>query len=281
MSKLYSMMPAIILAAFPSFGQHVAKQDFSRFVGVLDCQGSGSGTVCSGAGQGFSQHGLVGQDIEDPSAPDLAVGGRIVLGFLEGKPFSWARYSVDFPNPRTKWIVLNELSQNDQNRVALTVWRSSSEGLDFQKAFSQLLPLSLGETTVHAKTALPDGSLLLILKGEGSDAGINVQDYRFLRLSGSDRMQEVTRRTNRSEIPVQKILDRLNAQESVEPVMDSTLDCEVVKGRKAPSGGPLIVMVKKRNRIQYTRSGPLESGLGKEEENLDIWARRRDFLGNY
>ena len=47
--------------------------------------------------------------------------------------------------------------------------------------------LDLGESYVFAKTTLPDNSLLVILKGEGSDAGVNLQDYRFFRLQAPDR----------------------------------------------------------------------------------------------
>jgi hypothetical protein len=61
----------------------------------------------------------------------------------------------------------------------------------------------------------------------------------------------------------------------VDPVTDSSLACEIVKGRKAPSGGPLIRLTKTRTSILYTKSGPQETPLGKEETTLDIWKEIR------
>lgn len=250
----------------------VPKADFARFVGVLDC--GGASELCPGADQGFVLHGLSGEgELQDPASPELTKGGKIVVGFLEGKPFSWTRYSVDFPASRWKWIVLNELSSGDQNHVVLTQWRNAGAALEFVKVFPHLLPLALGETYVHSKVTLPDGSLLLLLKGEGGDAGVTLQDYRFLRLSPSGAINEVLRRTNRSEIPEQQILDRLNADEAVEAVLDSSLACDVVAGRKAPSGGPLIRCAKSRTKVLYTKSGPLETPMGKDEEMVDVWKK--------
>jgi hypothetical protein len=195
----------------------------------------------------------------------------VVLGFLEGKPFSWARYSVDFPSAKSRWVVLNELSSGDQNNVFLTLWKPIGDSLEYVKAHPQALPLDLGETYVFAKAPLPDNSLLLILKGEGSDAGVNLQDYRFFRLQAPDRVTEVGRRTNKSEVPVQKILEKINRDEPVEAVTDSSLACEVAKGKKAPSGGPLIRFAKTRTSIVYSKSGPQETPLGKEESTWDVW----------
>src|SRR4051812_40521712 len=87
---------ALAAALSPAHAFRVDKGEFSRFVGVLAC--GASSEFCSGAEQGFVQHGLAGEgDLSDPSAPELTRGGNIVVGFLEGKPFSWARYSVDYP----------------------------------------------------------------------------------------------------------------------------------------------------------------------------------------
>jgi hypothetical protein len=258
-----------LAAGLPALGFRVSKSDFPKFAGNLDCKWDGE--ACPGAAQGFVVHGLVGGDIPDATAPELAQGGKVVLGFLEGKPFSWARYSVDFPNPRTRWVVLNELSSGDENNVFLTQWKAAGDSLEFIKAIPRSLPLDLGETYVYAKTALPDNSLLVILKGEGSDAGVNLQDYRLFRLQAPDKAQEVARRTNRSEIPVQKILEKINADERVEEVQDSSLACEIAKGRKAPSGGPLLRFIKTRTRILYTKSGPQETPAGKDTTVLDIW----------
>jgi hypothetical protein len=266
---------AACLAALtaPASAFRIAKADFPRFAGSLECQWDGE--ACPGAANGFVVKGLVGSDIPDPTAAELAAGGKAVVGFLEGKPFSWARYAVDFPNARSKWVVLNELSSGDENNVFLTQWKQVGDSLEFVKALPRAFPLDLGETYVFAKAPLPDNSLLVILKGEGSDAGVTLQDYRFLRFQAPDKITEVARRTNKSEIAVQKILDKINNDEPVEPVTDSSLACEVVKGRKAPSGGPLIRLSKTRTSILYTKSGPQETPLGKEETTLDIWKEIR------
>jgi hypothetical protein len=259
----------VLLAGIPALAYKISKTDFPKFAGSLDCQWEGE--ACPGAAKGFVVQGRVGDEIPDPSAPELASGGKVVLGFLEGKPFSWTRYSVDYPAARWKWVVLNELSSGDQNNVFLTQWRSAGDSLEFVKAYPQSFPLDLGETYIFAKTNLPDNSLLLILKGEGSDAGVNLQDFRIFRLQAPDKVKEVARRTNKSEIPVQKILERINADETVEEVVDSSLTCEIVKSKKAPSGGPLLRFVKSRTRILYTKAGPQETPVGKDTSVVDIW----------
>jgi hypothetical protein len=266
---------AVCLAAWaaPAAAFRIAKTDFPRFAGTLDCRWDGE--ACPGAADGFVVKGLVGSDIPDATAPELASGGKVVLGFLEGKPFSWPRYSVDFPTARSRWVVLNEISSGDQNDVFLTQWKPIGDSLEFVKAYPQAFPLDLGETYVSAKAPLPDNSLLVILKGEGSDAGVSLQDYRFLRFQAPDKITEVARRTNKSEIAEQKILDKINNDEPVDPVLDSSLACEIVKGRKAPSGGPLIRLVKTRTSILYTKAGPQETPMGKEESTLDIWKEIR------
>jgi hypothetical protein len=274
-AKVIIVTIAGMLAASPARAFRIAKADFARFAGVLNCGGESS-DYCAGAEDGFVMQGLSGEgEMPDPASPELTKGGRIVVGFLEGKPFSWPRYAVDFPAARWKWILLNEVSTTDQNHVVLTQWRNAGADLEFVKAFPRVFPLALGETFVQSKAALPDGSLLVILKGEGSDAGINLQDYRMVRLTSASGMEEVYRKTNRSEIPVQKILERINNDEAVDPVTDSLLTCEVVKGKKAPSGGPLIRFVKSRTQVLYTKSGPVETPLGKEEELVDIWKKIR------
>ncbi len=258
-----------LLMAGPAAAFRISKADFPKFAGSIDCKWEGE--ACPGAAQGFVQKGRVGEEIPDPGAAELAAGGKVVMGFLEGKPFSWARYAVDFPAPRSKWIVLNELSSGDQNNVFLTHWKAAGDSLEFVGIHPQSFPLDLGETYVLAKALLPDNSLLLILKGEGSDAGVNLQDFRLLRLQAPDKIQEVARRTNRSEIPVQKILERINADEAVDAVTDSSLACEIVAGKRAPSGGPLLRFIKTRTSILYGKSGPQETPLGKDVSTLDIW----------
>jgi hypothetical protein len=261
-----------------SFGQgvRVPKPDFSRFVGIIPCGAMGTvegsaGTDCPGAAHGFSAHGLAGgEEIPDPAASELTVGGKVVVGFLEGKPFLWPRYSVEYPNSGWKWVVLNELSVSEQNRVFLTLWKHTGSSLDLVRIFPRILPLSLGETTVHAHASLPDGSHLVVLKGDGSESGIRLQDYRFLRLVAPDRMEEIFRKTNRSEIPVEKIMERLNLDQAVEAVLDSTLTCELTK-RKAASGGPLVRFTLARNSVLYTKAGPLETPRGQSSEEIDIW----------
>lgn len=257
------------LAAFPASAFRIAKADFPRFAGSFDCQWDGE--ACPGATRGFVVKGLAGSDIPDPTAPELAGGGKVVLGFLEGKPFAWPRYSVDFPSAKNRWVILNELSSGDQNNVFLTLWKSVGDSLEFVKAHPRALPLDLGEAFVYAKAVLPDNSLLVVLKGEGSDAGVNLQDYRFFRLQAPDRIAEVGRRTNKSEVPVQKILEKINNDEPVEAVLDSSLACEIAKGKKAPSGGPLIRFVKTRTTIVYTKAGPQETPMGKDESTWDVW----------
>jgi hypothetical protein len=111
----------------------------------------------------------------------------------------------------------------------------------------------------------------VILKGEGSDAGVNLQDYRFFRLQAPDRITEVGRRTNKSELPVQKILEKINNNEPVEAVLDSSLTCEIAKGKKAPSGGPLIRFARIRTSILYSKAGPQETPMGKDESTWDVW----------
>lgn len=262
-----------LLAAAPASALRVAKADFPRFAGSFDCRWNGE--ECPGSADGFVQAGLAGTDNPDPAAPELAADGKVVLGFLEGKPFSWSRYAVDFPSARSKWIVLNELSSGDQNNVFLTLWKSAGDSIEFVKAYPKALPVELGETHVHAHAVLPDKSLLLILKGEGADAGVTLQDYRFLRVKAPDQVSEAGRRTNRSEVPVRKILEKINNDEPVEPVTDSALACEIVKGRRAPSGGPLIRFTTTRISVLYTKAGPQETPLETTQETWDIWKSLR------
>jgi hypothetical protein len=251
-------------------GLRVRKADFPGFLGIVAC-GAAAREECPGAADGFARHGRAGEEgAPDPASPALTAGGKVAVGFLEGKPFAWPRYSVEFPTPAWKWVVLNELSANEQNRVFLSLWKQAGPHLELVRVFTRVFPLELGETTVHARSALPDGSLLVVLKGDGADAGVRLQDYRFLRLRAPDRMEEVHRALNRSEIPVQDIMERLNADRPVEPVLDSTLDCEVGR-RKAPSGGPLVRLVVTRNRVLYTRDGPEETPAGTSSQDLDIW----------
>lgn len=272
-----TLVSLLLGPALPALGYRIAKADFAKFAGSLDCKWEGE--ACPGAAQGFVVSGKVGEEIPDPSASELAAGGKVVAGFLEGKPFSWARYSVDFPSPRIKWVVLNELSSGDQNNVFLTQWKTVKDSLEFVSVFPRSFPLDLGETFVLAKTPLPDKSLLLILKGEGADAGVNLQDFRLLRLqvgaggakAPESAITELARRTNRSEIPVQKILEKINADEAVDAVIDSSLTCEIAKGRKAPSGGPLLRFIKTRTSVLYTKSGPQETPIGRDTTTLDIW----------
>lgn len=263
---------ALVLAAgsAPVSAFRIAKGDFPRFAGVIGCKDSG--TACEGADQGFVLQGLSGLgDFQEASSPSLAKGDKAVIGFLEGKPFSWSRYSVDFPSAKSKWVVLNELTVGEGNRSFLTQWKPVKDSLEFIKVEPRYFSLSLGELYIQGKSILPDGSLLLVLKGEGSDAGINVQDYRIVRLQAAGGAVEVDHRLNRSEIPLQKILDKLNADEAVDEVQDSTLACEVVNGKKAPSGGPWLRFVKAHSRVLYTKAGPQETPVGKDTSLVDIW----------
>ncbi len=258
----------------PASAAKVAKAEFGRFVGIIAC-GDAEGD-CNGASQGFIQQGLSGEgDFTEPSSAQLAKGGNVVLGFLEGKPFSWQRYSVDFPGPRAKWVVLNELTVGEGNRAFLTLWKSSGDSLECMRVFPHYFPLALGEMSVHTQTPLPDGSMLLLLKGEGSDAGVNIQDWNILRLQTPDKAAQVDHRVNRSEIPVQEILNKINADETVEPVQDSSLMCEVARGKKAPSGGPLLRYIISRTHLLYTKAGPQESPGRKDTLLYDPWKSLR------
>jgi hypothetical protein len=261
----------LLAATLPIHAFRISKADFPKFAGSIACDWDGE--ACPGASRGFAMQGRLGEEIPEASAPELASGGKVLVGFAEGKPFSWARYSVDFPGPRTKWVVLNELSTGDRNHVFLTQWKAIGDSLEFVKIHPQSLPLDLGETYVFAKSTLPDKSLLVILKGEGADAGVGLQDFRFFRLRSPDKIEEVARETNRSEIPVNEILERINADQPVEAVLDSSLTCEIAKGRKAPSGGPLIRLIKLRTRVLYTKNGPEETPAGRDTTILDIWKR--------
>lgn len=269
MKALLPLVLAVLVGAMPALAFRIAKNDFPKFAGQVDCQWDGES--CPGATRGFVLAGLAGNEIPDPAASELAASGKVVLGFLEGKPFSWARYSVDFPAARWKWVVLNELSSGDANNVFISLWRNAGDSLEFVKLAPFAIPIDLGEAYVHGKAALPDGSLLLIVKGEGADAGVGLQDYRFIQLKAPDKAREVARRTNKSQMPVQKIMEKINNDEPVEAVTDSSLSCEIVKGKKAPSGGPLIRFVKTRTSVLYTKAGPQETPMGREESTLDIW----------
>lgn len=265
------LLSLVALLGFP-FAQttRVSKADFARFTGILDC-GNASAGECPGAANGFVVHGLAGgAEIPDPAAPELLTGGRVVVGFQEGKPFLWPRYSAEFPNSGWKWVVLNEVSISDQNRVFLSLWRHTGSSLDLVKVFPRSFPLELGEMTVHSSTPLPDGSRLLILKGEGADAGIRIQDFRLLRLTAPDRMQEILRRTNRSQIPVESIMERLNADQPVEAVLDSTLTCTVIRPEGA-SKSPIVRFTLSRQSLLYTKEGPEETPKGVSQEEIDIW----------
>ena len=265
-----------IISVLPASAFRVAKTDFPHFVGIIGCEDSGDS--CTGAEQGYVLHGLAGDaDFMDPSSPSLTKGNRTVMGFLEGKPFAWNRYSLDFPNAKSKWIVLNELTVGEGNRAFLTLWKGVGDSLEFIKVEPRYFSLTMGEAFLQGKTTLPDGSILLLVKGEGADAGINIQDFRIVRLQvANNTMTQVDQHINRSEIPLQKILNQLNADEVVEPVLDSTLGCDLPSGRKAPSGGPWVRCIKSRNRVLYTKAGPEETPLGKDTIQVDIWKIIRD-----
>lgn len=269
MNTINLSLIVLFFAGIPSSAFRISKIDFPKFAGSIECQWDG--VACPGAARGFIVQGRVGEEIPDPNASELAAGGKVVVGFLEGKPFAWPRYSIDFPSTKMKWIVLNELSSGDQNNVFLTQWKVIKDSLEFVRAHPQAFPLEIGETFVFAKATLPDNSVLLILKGEGSDAGLNVQDFRLFRLQSPDKIKEVARYTNRSMIPVQKILERINADQPVEEVVDSALVCEIAKGKRAPSGGPLLRFIKTRTRVLYTKMGPQETPTGKDTTLVDIW----------
>ncbi len=266
---LVSIVASMVLAR-SGHALRVSKVDFPRFVGVLACEDTGE--ACPGADAGFVMNGLVGDSaFSEPSSPDLAKGNKVVIGFLEGKPFSWNRYAIDFPNQRTKWIVLNELTLGEGNRAFLTAWKTIGDSLEFLKAIPRYFSLDLGELFVQAKTTMSDGSLLLILKGEGSDAGVNVQDFRVVRLKSTGlTATQVAKRYNRSEIPLQKILDKLNSDEQVEPVLDSSLICDWKPSRKAPSGAPWLRCRLSRHRVLYTKDGPQETPVSTDSVLVDV-----------
>ena len=129
MTRLVYPAVMLFLAGNPAFGFRISKADFPKFAGTLDCKWEGE--ACPGAAGGFALKGKVGLEIPDPTAMESGAGGKVMLGFPEGKPFSWARYAVDFPSPRTRWV---------------------------------------------------------ILKGEGSDAGVTLQDFRLFRLLPPDKI---------------------------------------------------------------------------------------------
>jgi hypothetical protein len=258
----------------PASAFKVAKSDFPRFAGTVGCKDTGKS--CEGAEQGFVLTGLSGEgEFQEASSTDLAKGDKVVIGFLEGKPFTWARYSVDFPSAKMKWIVLNELTIGEGNRAFLTQWKVVKDSLEFVKIEPQYFSLSLGELFIQARTTLPDGSLLMILKGEGSDAGINVQDYRMVRIQGNHSLMQIDERSNRSDIPVQKILEKINANERVDAVQDSVLSCEILARKKAPSGGPWLRFIKSHSQVLYTKDGPQETPGSKDTVMIDIWKLAR------
>jgi hypothetical protein len=283
MTGTRAMLLLVCAGITPSAALRISKADFPRFAGSLVC--GQTGESCPEAAQGFLQHGLAGEgDMADPASTSSDKGGRLVLGFPEGKAFAWSKYSLDFPSTRGKWVVLNQLSPGDQNHVFLSLWKADRDSLEFVKLLPRVLTLALGEMYVHAKAPLPDGSLLLVLKGEGGDAGVNLQDYRVLRLLSEGRVEELDRRANRSEIPVQDILERLNNDQPVEPVMDSVLACEIVPAGRAagvsgrPSrngspGAPRLRFIKTRSRVLYSKAGPQETPLGRDTVFLDVWKR--------
>src|SRR5690606_3855438 len=100
----WTITAAILLAAnLPAGAYRISKAEFPEFAGAIACEWEGDD--CPGAAEGFAMQGRLGAEIPEPSVPNPASEGKVLIGFPEGKPFSWARYAVDFPGPRMKWIV--------------------------------------------------------------------------------------------------------------------------------------------------------------------------------
>jgi hypothetical protein len=256
------------LWAIPTFAQSitVSKNNVPHFAGSVPCVFADG--LCPQALQGFTGHVLLGENgFEDATQfPKDSATGRnpLVLDFPDGKTFDWNKYSFDSPLNQHKFLLLNELSSSGSNHAMLSEWRVSKGELTLIRLLPQVYEIPLGELSFSGKPILQGAGFLVLLHGLGSDAGVNYQDYRVLRLDAQSNLQVITRVTNNSEIPVATILARLNEGGNVEEVTDSTLTCSLVRG------GKKLNCSKTLTRIRYSLSGAEEIPLNKSSFTLEL-----------
>ncbi len=270
------LIPAITVAmglwSGSTWGQgiRVSKTDFPRFVGVLACHGAEP--QCPAALQGFSRHGLTGDfGFEDPSVqPKDSLTGRspIALGFPDGKAFDWNKYSLVSPLNRNRIVVLNELTSSESNHALLSEWKESKGELELVRIWPQVFDIALGEAFFEGKPILQGKGFVAVLRGLGSDAGINQQEFHVLRFEPKSDVITLVSEVNRSEIPVSQIMARLNEHGAgavaAEEVTDSTLYCALAKG------GKVLRCTKTLTRLRYTTTGVEENPIGKQDYNVDF-----------
>jgi hypothetical protein len=244
----------------------IAKNDMPRFIGTLACVYEQD--VCPQAMQGFATFGLSGEPgFEDLSAlpKDPATGMMpIVLGFNESKFFDLAKYSFDAPVKGRKYIVLNELSTSESNHAMITEWSVTKNGYTLVRILPKVFELPVGEVTVAGKPVATGSGLVVLLRGLGSDAGLNLQDFRVVRIDRRGDVQVVARETNRSETPVGEILARLNDDQDAEVVIDSALTCTLARG------GKVLKCTKAMTQVSYSKSGTTENPIGKTDFSIDL-----------
>lgn len=244
----------------------IAKGDMARFVGTLPC--AYEENLCPQAMQGFTSFGLQGEPgFEDLAAlPKDPASGRmpIILGFNESRAFDLAKFSFDAPTKGRKFIVLNELSSNEANHAMLTEWKVTSKGYTLVRILPEVYELALGEMSVAGKPVMTAAGMLVLLRGLGSDAGLNVQDYRVVRISKRGEAQVIAQETNRSEAPVAEILSRLNDDQAAEEVIDSALTCVLVKT------GKTLKCTKAMTQVRYSKAGTTENPIGKNDYTVEI-----------
>jgi hypothetical protein len=244
----------------------VPKADLSRFIGTLHCIYEDD--LCPQATQGFAQQGLLGNPgFEDlGSLPKDAESGRVpvAMGFLEATHFDLAKYTFDSPVTRQKFIVLNELSVDEVNHGLITEWKAARNEYTLVRVYPQVLELSLGEWTVASKPMALGKGFVVLLKGTGSDAGINVQDYRVVQWQPQTGFKVLNRTVNKSVTPVSEILARLNDEQPAEEVTDSSMVCNLTRG------GKVLRCTKSYTRMRYSRQGVEENPIGKNEFQVDL-----------
>jgi hypothetical protein len=269
MSRFRFLFAIVVgLWAAPIFAQFitVSKNDLPRFAGSVPCVFDGG--LCPQAIQGFTGHVLLGDNgFEDAThfPKDSATGRNpLVLGFPDGKAFDWNKYSFDSPLNQHKFLLLNELSSSGSNHAMLSEWRVSKGELTLIRLLPQVYEIPLGELFFSGKPIQQGAGFLILMHGLGSDAGVNYQDYRVLRLDARSDLQLVTQVTNQSDIPVAALLARLNEGGNVEEVTDSTLTCSLVRG------GKKLTCSKAFTRIRYSRSGAEEIPLNKSNFTVEL-----------
>jgi len=244
----------------------VSKTDLFRFVGAVPCLFQDD--LCPQALLGFSRQGYAGEDpFQDPNGlPKDTVTGvsPIVLGFPDNPPFDWNRYVFTSPLTRHLYVVLNEVSSTGKNHAMLSEWKTEKDKLVFVRLLPQVHDIPIGVLSVVGKPQKAGRGFLVLLLGRGSDAGVNLQDYRVLKFDARGNPTVIARQTNRSEIPVADILARLNDGQEAEEVIDSSLVCGL-----APNGKSLRC-TKNRTQIHYSVSGPDEKPLGQEHFTLEL-----------